>query len=162
MKGINKYLVLFSNIIIIILLATSCSGLAGVNVTDANVNGSGHLILELSNGQTIDAGSVQGSTSAQGPAGSNMIKAMGNVNNDGSISQAYNVTSVTWNETIERWEIKLTGINFNHLQYVVCVSAVNGFARYNSDSGMLIVYVFQNQGYAKIKSPFSFTVMALP
>ena len=41
-------------------------GSAGVSITDASVNGAGHLVLTLSNGQTIDSGSVVG---PQGPAG---------------------------------------------------------------------------------------------
>lgn len=42
------------------------AGADGVGLTDASVNDAGHLILTLSNGQTIDAGSVVG---PQGPTG---------------------------------------------------------------------------------------------
>jgi serine protease Do len=42
------------------------AGAAGVNVTGASVDSAGHLILTLSDGQTIDAGGVVG---PQGPAG---------------------------------------------------------------------------------------------
>jgi len=45
---------------------TGLAGSAGVSVTDVSVNDAGHLILTLSDGQTIDAGSVIG---PQGPAG---------------------------------------------------------------------------------------------
>ncbi len=41
-------------------------GTAGISVTSATVNGNGHLILTMSNGQSIDAGNVIG---PQGPAG---------------------------------------------------------------------------------------------
>ncbi len=36
------------------------AGPAGVSITGASVNSAGHLVLTLSNGQTIDAGSVIG------------------------------------------------------------------------------------------------------
>ena len=48
------------------------AGTAGVSVTGASVNGAGDLILTLSNGQTIDAGSVIG---PQGPAGTSTVSA---------------------------------------------------------------------------------------
>lgn len=41
----------------------------GVSVTSATVNGSGHLILTMSTGATIDAGVVVGATGATGPTG---------------------------------------------------------------------------------------------
>jgi serine protease Do len=45
---------------------TGPAGAAGVSITGASVDNSGHLSLTLSNGQTIDAGSVIG---PQGPSG---------------------------------------------------------------------------------------------
>jgi S1-C subfamily serine protease len=42
------------------------NGAAGISITSASVNSAGHLVLTLSNGQTIDAGNVVG---PQGPAG---------------------------------------------------------------------------------------------
>lgn len=56
-------------IMVIILTVSACTGAAGqgpvgppgpsgVSVTGASINGSGHLIITLSNGQAIDAGSV--------------------------------------------------------------------------------------------------------
>jgi serine protease Do len=52
--------------IIIVLTLSTCSngtsagpqGPAGVGITGANINNSGNLIITLSNGQTVDAGSV--------------------------------------------------------------------------------------------------------
>jgi S1-C subfamily serine protease len=46
---------------------TGIQGTAGVSITGATVNSSGHLVLTLSSGQTIDAGTVVG---PQGPTGS--------------------------------------------------------------------------------------------
>ena len=46
--------------------ATGAQGPAGVDVSGASVDSAGHLVLTLSNGSTIDAGSVIG---PQGPAG---------------------------------------------------------------------------------------------
>jgi serine protease Do len=45
------------------------SGPAGVGISTASVNANGHLILTMSNGQTIDAGSVMGPQGPIGPAG---------------------------------------------------------------------------------------------
>lgn len=46
--------------------STGAQGPAGVDITGAAVNDTGHLVLTLSNGETIDAGSVVG---PQGPVG---------------------------------------------------------------------------------------------
>lgn len=43
-----------------VLVGTGLPGPTGVSITDAVVNGSGHLILTLSNGDTIDAGYIVG------------------------------------------------------------------------------------------------------
>ncbi len=45
------------------------AGASGVGVTGASINSSGHLILTLSNGTTLDAGYAVGPTGATGPAG---------------------------------------------------------------------------------------------
>jgi serine protease Do len=81
MKTLSKLAaVLFVTLILILVLGGCASptgaqgpmgpqglnGSAGVSITGATVNGTGHLILTLSNGQTIDAGNVAG---PQGPAG---------------------------------------------------------------------------------------------
>jgi S1-C subfamily serine protease len=46
---------------ILVLTLSACAGPAGVGITGAAVNDQEHLILSLSNGQTIDAGSVAAS-----------------------------------------------------------------------------------------------------
>lgn len=48
---------------------TGCAGPAGTGISGANVNESGHLVLSLSNGQTVDAGSVIGPAGPTGPTG---------------------------------------------------------------------------------------------
>ena len=64
--------------VLIIGLFSGCAGkpgAAGVSVSGAGVNNSGHLILTMSNGSTVDAGyvvgptGVTGATGATGPAG---------------------------------------------------------------------------------------------
>jgi serine protease Do len=66
---------LIAPVMVILLLVSglaSCAGPAGatgVGVTSASVNSSGHLILTLSDGKTLDAGNVVGPTGATGPAG---------------------------------------------------------------------------------------------
>ena len=70
------YMKKFKILIVVLLVAalaifmlSGCAGTqgpAGVDVSGANVNSSGHLVLTLSNGQTIDAGSAVG---PPGPAG---------------------------------------------------------------------------------------------
>jgi len=45
-------------------------GPAGVDIASASVNSSGHLVLSLSDGQTIDAGNVVGPQGAVGPTAS--------------------------------------------------------------------------------------------
>ena len=45
------------------------TGGGGTTISNAAVNGSGHLIITASDGSTIDAGYVVGATGAQGPAG---------------------------------------------------------------------------------------------
>lgn len=52
-----------------LLITAGCSGPAGISVTSANVDSSGHLVLTLTNGQTVDAGNVIGPQGPAGPAG---------------------------------------------------------------------------------------------
>jgi len=55
------------SLILLVLLLSACSGAVGV--TGASVDNNGHLILTLSNGQTIDAGNVAGPPGPQGIVG---------------------------------------------------------------------------------------------
>ncbi|MEI8201013.1 MAG: trypsin-like peptidase domain-containing protein [Eubacteriales bacterium] len=72
MKTTGKLIILLLVTAMTISVSSGCSGAtgaqgpAGVDVSGATVDSSGHLVLTLSNGATIDAGSVVG---PQGPAG---------------------------------------------------------------------------------------------
>jgi len=108
----------------------------------------------------------KGDTGAQGPQGlpgPNMIVAMGMVNSDGSLSQSYNVDSVTWDATNSRYVIKLTGISYTHTAYVTLVTAVdqNYTATYGADNGNLVVF-FRNTTAVRQKDHFSFVVLKAP
>lgn len=97
-----------------------------------------------------------------GPAGPNMIAAMGWVSRDGSIGEALNVASVTWNGDSERWEITLDGIDYSVWDYVTVVSGmyrtgVSGYVNYGSVGGKLLVKTFDSNG-TPIQEGFSFVV----
>ncbi len=98
-----------------------------------------------------------GPTGPAGPAGPSMIVAMGRVSSTGSVGEALNVTSVTWNSGLQRWEITLTGINYYYLDYVTLVSSYSGYADHDSVSGKLLVEIFASNG-TPIKEGFSFVV----
>ena len=60
--------VLFSiGLIMAILFSIGCS--AGASVTGAKIDNNGHLIMTLSNGQTVDAGLAVGPAGPQGEQG---------------------------------------------------------------------------------------------
>jgi hypothetical protein len=86
-----------------------------------------------------------------------MIVAMGRVSSTGSVGEALNVASVTWNSGLQRWEITLTGINYYYLDYVTVVSSYSGYAATGSVSGKLLAEIFDADG-APIKEGFSFVV----
>jgi hypothetical protein len=99
-----------------------------------------------------------GPEGAQGPAGPNMIVAMGNVGSTGIIGEELNVTSVTWNSSLQRWEITLDDINYYYLDYVTVVSCIGGtgsYASHGSVDGNLLVYVFDSDGN-RIQDGFTF------
>lgn len=54
---------------IVLTSIAGCTGPAGTGISGADIDSSGHLILSLSNGQSLDAGYVVGPTGATGPAG---------------------------------------------------------------------------------------------
>jgi len=110
----------------------------------------------------------QGDTGPQGPQGEpgpNMIAAMGTVGSTEIIYENYNITSVTWNDSLGRWEIQLTGISFSIYDYVSVVSAwpQNGCisSLWGSVSGMLLVHCYDAAGN-KVKAGFSFVVFEVP
>ena len=104
----------------------------------------------------------EGPQGPAGPAGPNMIAAMGWVSRDGSIGEALNVDSVTWNGDSERWEITLDGIYYSIWDYVTVVSGMyrtgaSGYVNYSSVGGKLLVKTFDSNG-APIQEGFSFVV----
>lgn len=60
-------ILLWVNVLVAILLLASCAG--STSITGANVNSEGHLVLTLSNGDTLDAGAVVGPQGVPGPEG---------------------------------------------------------------------------------------------
>jgi len=130
------------------------------------------LLLGTACGTTSGGGDIvgpqgpQGAQGEQGPQGlpgPNMIVAMGMVNADGSLGQAYNVDSVTWDAANSRYVIKLTGITYTHTTYVTLVTGVdsNYTATYGADNGNLVVF-FRNTSAVKQKDHFSFVVLKAP
>ena len=105
---------------------------------------------------------LQGIQGIRGPAGPNMIVAMGVVGQDGSLLEGYNVTSSQLDSGVPAYRITLTGISYNHLNYVTQVTPLGPFlyADYSSYSGELIVYVCNNSG-ATVAS-FSFMILQCP
>jgi len=89
-----------------------------------------------------------------------MIVAMGTVDGAGDIRSALNVTSVTWNDDMNWWEITLTDINYDLWDYVTVVSQAwtYGYASYGSAMGKLIVGTFDSSG-TLAKRGFSFVVL---
>jgi hypothetical protein len=103
---------------------------------------------------------LTGPQGPQGPAGPSMIVAMGLVTSGGSIGTALNVSSVTWNSDLERWEIALDDIDYSFSGYVTVVSCVGTtalYATHGSISGKLTVYTFDSDGN-RVKGGFSFVV----
>ena len=97
----------------------------------------------------------------QGEPGPNMIVAMGNILADGTISQGYNVASVTWDTTNLRYQITLTGITYSSNDYVTLVTSGGDFVgRYESLSGDLLVSIYGLSGQGQ--GPFSFMVLECP
>lgn len=105
----------------------------------------------------------QGAQGVQGPPGPNMIVAMGMVNSDASLGQAYNVDSVTWDATNLRYVIKIAGVTYTHTAYVTVVTATdsNYTATYGADNGNLTV-TFRNTSAVRQKDHFSFVVLEVP
>jgi len=68
MKNIGKSALILAAVLMAILILTGCSTSAS-GISGAAVNSSGHLVLTLTNGQTLDAGSVVGPQGNSGSAG---------------------------------------------------------------------------------------------
>lgn len=59
----------FTGLSFLLVFLVSCSGPRGVGVSNATVDNSGHLILSLTDGKTIDAGNVVGPAGQAGAPG---------------------------------------------------------------------------------------------
>ena len=103
-----------------------------------------------------------GAAGAVGPAGPNSVVAMCIVDSSGGMHNAHSVTSVTWNATLLRWEIQLTGISYLVWDYVTVATAFSGYATQGSLGGLLTITIYDASGN-KIKDGFSFvTFKAAP
>ena len=67
MKIIRKLIAPIITLLVILALLPGCA--QPVNITSASVNSSGHLIISLSNGQSLDAGLATGPAGPAGPQG---------------------------------------------------------------------------------------------
>jgi hypothetical protein len=84
--------------------------------------------------------------------------AYGFINDDGTISKAKGVESVTWNNALERYEIELTDINYYYSDYVAIVTPTGtSFASVTSSGGKLIVKSYDVSGN-EIQANFQFVV----
>lgn len=70
-----------------------------------------------------------------------------------------NVTSATFNYRANRFEVALTGVDFDHRRYVTVATVQDGeaMARVSSFDGVLFVYTFDTSGWPT-SSDFSFVV----
>lgn len=105
----------------------------------------------------------QGPQGEQGLPGPNMIVAMGMISATGTLMQDYNVGTVTWNDGLKRWEVELTGINYNFTDYVTVVTAhyTSGTCTSGAISGLLTIYPQDSSG-AGVKIAVSFVVLQVP
>jgi hypothetical protein len=148
------------------------TGTAGVGVQSIVNNGNGTFTVKLTNGTTYTTDNLTGPTGAKGDTGAtgaqgiqgvpgpNMIVAMGNIKQDLTILQGYQVDNVTWDAGQLWYDIALTGIDFNNSNYVTVVTPVfpGGGASYNSAGGHLIVTVLNDVGN-RVQYGFSFMVL---
>jgi hypothetical protein len=144
--------------IVALVLAVVLPGAQGPAGPEGPQGAAGAAGSEGPQGATGPAG-AQG---PQGPAGPSMIVAMGRVSSTGSIGDALNVTSVTWNSGQEWWEITLDDIDYLDSAYVTVVSGVfrtgvSGYANHSSVGGKLLVKIFDANG-TPIQEGFSFVV----
>ena len=152
-------------------------GEAGVGIQEIVNNPNGTITFILTNGVSYTSDDLtgpqgekgdKGDTGAQGVqgvAGPSMIVAMGNVNTDGTVLRGYNVTSCIWNNTNQRYEITLTGINYAAGNYVTTVTPCYLFgdsAGYSSSTqGKLLVEILDSAG-KPTQGWFSFMVLECP
>ncbi len=103
----------------------------------------------------------QGIQGIQGERGPNMIVAMGNIKEDGTIYEGYNVTSVTLDGGY--YVITLTGITYTSSSYVTVVtpSTYLMYHFYTEADGKLLVGM-RTGGFAFVPCSFSFMVLECP
>lgn len=109
---------------------------------------------------------VKGDTGPQGPQGApslNMVVAMGTVTPDGTIYSGYNVAGVTFNTSSHYYNIRLTGITYNFLNYVTLVSLVDSVnsgrtTESISGEGKLMVRIYDDAGNP-VQDYFHFVVL---
>jgi hypothetical protein len=148
------------------------TGADGVGIENIVNNGDGTFTVNLTNGVKYTTDNLTGpqgvkgdtgTQGVQGELGPSMIVAMGNINSDGTVSKGYNITSSTWNDAARRYEIRLTGINYQYQGYVTLVTPEPSpvYADYGSYLGMLVVGLRDSTG-TPAKGAFSFMVLECP
>ena len=91
-----------------------------------------------------------------------MILAMGAITNSGGIDYGYNVDNCTWNASLSRYEIALTGIPYWYSSYVTIVTptyTATGAASYASHATGVVDVIIYDAAGNKIQSWFSFMVL---
>jgi hypothetical protein len=148
------------------------TGAAGVGIQNIVNNGDGTFTVNLtdgtahttdnftgSQGQKGDTG-AQGAQGIQGVPGPNMIAAMGIIAADGTITDGYNVSDVTYVAGVYR--IGLTGITYDCSTYVTVANLyATGTAHVIQTacySGKLTVYIKDSAGNP-VQGMFQFLVV---
>jgi hypothetical protein len=119
---------------------------------------------EIATGGVTNSDIANGAVSINkisGPGGTTIPTAYGRIGADGSIVAASsNVTSVTFNASLDRYEVTISGVNFFIGDDIATVNAISSSPRmitYGSISGRMTVYVYNVAGI-KIQNSFSFVV----
>jgi hypothetical protein len=119
-------------------------------------------------GSGLDADTLDGLSSASFARPSRTAQAYGGVNqySDTLDSGSFNVTSLAWNEDLDRYEITITGMSFSIDDVAFVTTKGDGgscpagtIPRVGSVSGMLLVYHLNSAG-TKVKCSFNFVVFA--
>lgn len=91
--------------------------------------------------------------------------AMGYLNRfDGEATSGVNVTSATWNASLGRWEVELTGISYFYNDYITLVTLASsraGMVMTDSVGGDLLIYTYDETG-ASEQRDVAFTVYQAP
>lgn len=90
--------------------------------------------------------------------------AKASINSDGSVENAVNVQSVTWNDSAERYEISISGESYYFDEYVTSVTITElDVVRSRLGSGLnrMYVYLFDQAG-DQVQGKFQFVTYKLP